>query len=148
MALYSKGCYAYVEEVKQVNEEKGYIVAVIYTCREHTTKNGKKRYKKDWELRVLLSNPNNEILHDGDQIIIKTFYISNIVHGKHMESCSITEWEVASRNQYKDKWYKKSKEAQDAAAQAQREQIEAEMQAQDAELDEIIENINADGVPF
>lgn len=142
MALNSSGCKAMVEEVVKVAD--GYIVATIYTCRKFIDKKGNMRYPKDWELRVLLRNPNNEVLNKGDKIIIKHFYIQNIVSCRHLESCTIDEWEIDFRNKYKSKYYEKSKEAQEAVAQAQKEAIEAEMRAQDAELDALIGGINED----
>lgn len=144
MALYSSGCKAMLSDIIKVGDK--YVVATVFTCRKYINKNGKEKYPKDWEMRALLSNPNNVVLHKGDAIIIKQFHLRNIVFGKRIESCVIEEWEIDFRNKYKG--YEKSKKPKDIVAQEQREQIEAELQEQEAELDELINDMNEDDCPF
>lgn len=150
MSLYSKGCCAQVVSVKATNEK--YIVAEICTARKKVIK-GKQQYVPDWQGQVLLMNANGETVNVGDSIVIKSFMITNRTKGgfpAKFTSYYIEEWAIAFRNKYKSKMYKQSTEYKNKKAQEQREQIEAEIQAQDAALDELINSINADdnNAPF
>lgn len=148
MSLSSKGCRAQIEQV--LNVKLTALIAEI-TTKACIVVGGQKSYVADFTGRVCLMNPNNEQLHKGDLIKIKSFYIKNrdgrVKH--QFDTYVITEWEIERRNKYVKRYYGRQSESEILETKRrQRKAIEEEIEAEEQDLDEYIEN-NGDGdIPF
>lgn len=148
MSLSAKGCRAQIENV--LNVKPTALIAEI-TTKACIVIKGKKNYQADFTGRVCLMNPNNETLHKGDLIKIKSFYIKNrdgrVKH--QFDTYVITEWEIERRNRYVKRYYgRQSDEEILETKRRQRQAIEEEIEAEEQDLDEYIENNGEDDIPF
>ena len=147
MPLSSKGCKARVNRV--IRKEENYIVAEIttYSCTEI---GGQKKFTPDFSAQVLLLNKDkNLFLNNGDMIAITAFSVRNRDNYKqqYYPSYIIFDWEIALRNPHKNE-KRKTKAQKEKELLEQRQAIEEEIEAEEQDLDEYIDNIDEDGVPF
>lgn len=148
MSLSSKGCRAQIESVLNV---KPTVITAEITTKACIVVKGQKQYIADFTGRVCLMNPNNEQLHKGDLIKIKSFYIKNrdgrVKH--QFDTYVITEWEIERRNRYVKRYYGRQSEGEILETKRrQRQAIEEEIESEEQSLDEYIENNGDDSLPF
>lgn len=148
MSLSSRGCSATISEFIESVDNK---IKVEITCYMPIIKNGKKDYISDFKGRVVIMNPNNEILYRGDQIYINGFYIKNR-EGRRVnqfDTITITDWKIKKRNSYVRRYYKRPTNAEVLEAKRrQRQAIEEEIEAEEQDIDEYIDNNGTDDIPF
>lgn len=133
-----------------VKKGKQSIVAEIstFSC---VMIDGKPNFAPDFTSRVLLFNKGGGFVNKGDFIQINSFYVRNQNENciNRFSSFYITEWEVIKRNPYKSKYYDKSSQEQKLKNKMrQRQEIEDELEAEEQDLDEYIDSMDNDDIPF